>query len=274
MFKKYLPWLAGVGFVLGLIAVVPALAATSTTPGAGGWGNGHFGMRGGPGPAMIPGVFGTVSSVSGNTLTVTQSMRPNASTTTPTVYTVDATNAKVMKNGTSSTVSAIASGDTVMVQGTVTGTNVVATTIRDGVGGMMGGRGIPGGKGMGFGRGASSSAALAAQIQGNGQPVVAGNVTGITGDTLTVTNASNVTYTIDVTNAKIVKGATTTTASNIAIGDGVVVQGTVNGTSITAASVIDQGIAPAAGSTSASPAAHNLGFFGSIGNFFKHIFGF
>ncbi len=66
------------------------------------------------------------------------------------VYTVDATNAKIYKGSVTSTVavSDIAQGDTVMVQGTITGTNVAATVIRDGVGGMMGGR-----PGMGFGHG-------------------------------------------------------------------------------------------------------------------------
>ena len=66
---------------------------------------------------------------------------------TGTVYTVDATNAKIYKGGATTTVSvsAIATGDKVMVQGTISGTNIAATVIRDGVGGMMGGRpGMPG----------------------------------------------------------------------------------------------------------------------------------
>ena len=40
----------------------------------------------------------------------------------------------VTKNNTASSVASIAVGDTVMVQGTVSGTNVTATTIRDGIG--------------------------------------------------------------------------------------------------------------------------------------------
>ena len=81
-------------------------------------------------------------------------------TTTATTYTVDASSATVTKNGAASTVSAIAVGDTVMVQGTVSGTNVTAKTIRDGVG-----QGQP-------------------AIQGNGQPVVAGTVTAINGNSV------------------------------------------------------------------------------------------
>ena len=231
-------------------------------------------MRGGA--PMAPGFFGAVSAVSGDTLTITQKVRPNATTTAPVVYSVDATNAKVMKNGTSSTVSAIAVGDMVMVQGTVTGTNVVATVIRDGMGGMMGGRGgFMGGKGFGHG---STSMPAVSPIQGNGEPVVGGSVTAVNGDSLTVTNASNVTYTVDVTNAKIVKGGATVTVSGIATGDNVVVQGAVNGTAITASSVIDQGSttgAPSGGNGAGIPHQNpNPGFFGSIGNFFKHIFGF
>jgi hypothetical protein len=268
MFKiKYLPWFVGVGIALGLIAVIPAFAATTPTTGPGGWGG-----RGGAmmGARVAPGVVGTVSAVSGNTLTVTQKLRPNA-TTTPIVYSVDATNAKVMKNGTSSTVSAIATGDTVMVQGTVTGTTVVATVIRDGV---MGGRSGSGGFGKGMGR--SSSTPPVSPIQGNGEPVVGGNVTAISGTMITVTNASNVPYTIDASNAKIVKNGTTTTLSAVTTGDSVVAQGTVNGTAVVASSVIDQGssTAPRAPPSETSGSGSNSGFFGAIGNFFKHIFGF
>lgn len=108
---------------------------------------GHFG----PGPARIPGVFGKVTAISGTNLTITSMGRFNASTThtgftnTSTTYSVDASNAIVLKGGSSSTFSAIAVGDTVMVQGIVTGDSVVATRIIDGVepGIMMmhGGRG-------------------------------------------------------------------------------------------------------------------------------------
>ena len=109
-----------------------------------------------------------------------------------TVYTVDATNAKIYKGSATTTVSVsgIAAGDTVMVQGTVSGTNVAATVIRDGIGGMMGIQ--PGMPGKGFGHGASSTPSTTPIIQGNGEPVVGGSVTAISGTTLTVTNASNV----------------------------------------------------------------------------------
>jgi hypothetical protein len=272
--KKYLSWIVAAGFAAGLVAVLPAFAsaatsAPSTGGGAGGWGGrGGMMMHGGPGPAMPPGVFGTVASESGNTLTVTQKLRPGA-TSTPIVYTVDATNAKVMKNGTSSTVSAIATGDTVMVQGTVTGTNVAATVIRDGIVGMMGRGGAPG---KNFARGSSTPSTL--PIQGNGEPVVGGSITAISGNTLTVTNASNVTYSVDATNAKILKNGTTTAITSVATGDNVVVQGTVNGASVTASSVLDQGSVSQATGTPGTKPAGSGGFLGAIGGFFKHLFGF
>ncbi len=202
------------------------------------------------------GIFGTVSAVSGNAITVNATQRPNA-TTTAQVFIVDATNAKITKNNAAGTISSIAVGDTVMVEGSVTGTNVVAKMIRDGV--------VPkpeGGKGLGI-----------PAIEGNGQPVVAGSVTSVTGSSIVITNKSNVSYTIDATNAKFTKGGVTAaTISNVAVGDTLVVQGTINGTSVVASTVIDQAAKPAASGTEGKEMPH--GFFGGIGQFFSHLFGF
>jgi hypothetical protein len=141
--------------------------------------------------------------------------------------------------------------------GTVSGTNVTATSIRDGVMGMRGTH--PAGM-------ASSTPAIA----GNGEPVVAGKVVSVNGSTLDITNNSNVSYTVDTSNAKIVKGGVSSaTISNVAVGDNVVVQGTINGNSVTATSVIDQ-----VSSTNNPQNTKHVGFFGSIGQFFTHLFGF
>ncbi len=227
---------------------------------------GRGSRRGNPGtanPAIRPGgmgIRGTVASISGTTLTVTSS-QGFSSTTATTTYTVDASNATVTKSGQASSVSAIAVGDTVMIQGTVSGASVTATTIKDGVAQQA--------------------------IQGNGEPVVAGSVTAISGNSITITNKSNVTYTIDATNAKfVVAGVASPTISNVAVGDNLVVQGTVNGTSVTASSVIDQ-------KATVNPNTNNPGsnqqhqhgiiggitsgishMFGGFGNFFKRMFGF
>lgn len=256
--KKYV--FAGLTLaILGTLTLVaPAFADTTGAT-----------MRGNRWGTMRPAVFGTVASVGGNTITVTskQFVRPTtegaAPTQTTVTYTVDASNAIVTKGNVASAVSAIAIGDTISVQGTVTGTNVVATTIRDGV--MMG-KGI--GEGMGDGRGKMGSTTPPI-IQGNGQPVIAGTISAISGNSLTITNKSNVTYTVDATNAKIVQGQNTITISGLTVGDSVVVQGTVNGTSVTASSVIDQ-----KAQTTTTGATVHKGFFGGIGSFFAHLFGF
>jgi Domain of unknown function (DUF5666) len=293
---NYIPWIAAAGLAASLVVALPAFAQTSVgvavnanvqtggkdIAGLTAQGSIHNGANGGVrrgGPGMTPGVFGTVTAINGTTLTVTSKGRPNSTSTTATaatVYTVDAGNATVYKGSATSTVSisSIATGDTVMVQGTVSGTTVTATTIRDGVGGMMGGQ--PGAWGKGGMHGATST--MASPITGNGEPVVGGSITAINGTTLTVTNTSNVTYTIDASAATIVKNGTSTAITNLSTGDNVIVQGTVNGTSVTASSVIDQGVKAGASGSATSTSSHGggfgAGFFGAIGGFFAHLFGF
>lgn len=262
--KKYVSVAVAVMAFAGIAVALPASAATTPTTPQAGWMNHSGGQgRGGRmmGAGMKPGIIGTVATIDGTTLTV--NARQGFGTSTPTtLYTVDASNATVRKDNATSTVSSIAVGDTVAIQGTITGTSVTATTIRDGVMPMRG----MGGKGMG-GQGTQPTS----PITGNGQPVVAGSVTAISGTTLTITNKSNVTYTIDASNAKIAQGSNTIAISSIAVGDNVVVQGTVNGTSVVASSVIDQ---PAASAPGTPGAKGPTGFFAGIGQFFKHLFGF
>jgi len=282
MYKKYLGFLTGFAMVLGFAVAAPAFAQTTGAPSApqGNWqGRGNPGgpMMRAPG-AMKPGVFGTVASINGNILTVTgrngfggprpmttggtTSVAPTAPT--PVTYTVDATNATVMKNNATSSLSAIVVGDTVMAQGTLTGTNLVATMIRDGLVPTMR-TGAPGQ----FGKGATSTPAFS----GNGEPITAGAVTAISGTSITITNKSNVTYTIDASNAKIIQGQSTAASlSNIVVGDSVVVQGTVNGNSIVASTIIDQ--AKPATATTTPKKGRVSEFFGGIGSFFGHMFGF
>ena len=242
-------------FVTGsLVLSSLLLGSTAFAAGPGMMGRGH-----------APGVFGTVSAINGTTLTVES--KGFGQSATATTYTVDASKATVTKSGNASTLSAVTLGDTVMVAGTVTGTSVVATTIRDGVMGHGGMR--PGGMH------ASSTVAV---IQGNGQPVIGGAVTAVSGSSLTVTNKSNVTYTVDVASAKIVKAGATSTIASVSVGDNVVVQGTVNGTAVVASSVLDQG-APIVQTNTATaatgvPQGHMGGFMGMMGGFFHNLFGF
>jgi len=238
---------------LGLLAAnVASAETTSGTPtnNNGVWSNARMmGPRG-----NSPGVTGTVTANSGNVLTVTS--KGFGQNKTQTTYTVDASNAVIMKNNATSTVASIAVGDNIMARGTLTGTSLVATSIRDGIA-----------KGMMTGKNKQTNSI----IKGNGQPVVGGNVTAVSGSTLTITNVSNVTYTVDASNAVVDKTGVTSTVSNIIVGDRVVVQGTVNGTAITASSIIDQGVIP---TNAASTPEKNTGFFGAIRGFFHNVFGF
>jgi hypothetical protein len=239
-------------------------------------------------PMMGGGVFGTVSAINGTTLTITSKGfagygHPSSTTATPapTTYTVDAASATITKGGASSTISSIAVGDSVVVRGTVSGTNIAATAIFDGV--VPGGVNPGGPMRGGFGRGPNGSStgmwssSTAALFQGNGEPVVGGTVTAISGATLTVTNKSNITYTIDGSTATVVKGNATSSLANVAVNDNVLVQGAVSGTNVTAATILDQGAMSAGGGAGASASAHvnvMTKMFGGIGAFFQHLFGF
>jgi len=203
---------------------------------------------------MRPDVVGKVSVISGNILTVVSNKKQN--TTTATTYTVDVTNAKILRGETTITVADIAVGDNIVVQGTVTGTNVIATTVRDGK--------------VGNGNKGDNNQALL-QIQGNGQPVVAGKITVISGSTITiVTTSGSITYTVNASSAKIIQGKNTISLSDLKTGDLVIVQGAVNGTSITASTILDQ----ASQSNKPGEGKPQRGFFGSIWQFFRGLFGF
>lgn len=225
------------------------------------------------GGMMKPAVVGQVTAISGNTITITSKQgfdRKNNTTTAPTVttitFTIDATNAKIEKGNVAGTIGNIVVGDTIMVQGTVAGTNVVATNIRDGIA-----RGQDQNKGKNNDN-KNVDQQIPANIQGNGLPVIAGSITSISGNSIVVTNKSNVTYTVDATSAKIIQGGNTTaTISNIAVGDMVLVQGTVNGNAVVASSVVDQKLAT---STTTETATKSHGFFAGIGAFFSHLFGY
>ena len=261
--KKYIYGFMTLTLLATLATSTPALADTTTptTPPKGAWGQNMRGNR----ANMKPAVFGTVSVVNGNIITVAgkQGFGANAVATT---FTIDATNAKITKNNVAGTISSILVGDTVMAQGTLTGTNLVATTIRDG---QMG-------KGMhGNSTGNKPNTSKTPPISpiiGNGQPVVAGTVSSISGSTITITNKSNVSYTVDTTNAKIVQGSNTISISNMVVGDSVVIQGAVNGNTVIASSVIDQNN-PANTNTETAEQPHK-GFFAGVGSFFAHLFGF
>ena len=255
MKKKYVSLLVAAGFLSGFIFSLPALADT-VTAGNAPHRNSNGDDKRGVGIHRQMGVFGTVVSISGTTITVNSQVRPN-STSTSVVYTVDASNSKVTKNNATSTVSSIIAGDKIIVQGKIDGTNIVATSIRDG---------MPVKGNMSDGQKRNPA------FQGNGQPVVGGSVTAISGTTLTVTNKGGVVYAVDATNASVQKNNATSTLADVSVNDVVVVQGTINGTSIVASSVIDHGNVPA--SSTENKQEKSKSFFGGITSFFSRFFGF
>ena len=132
---------------------------------------------------------GTVSSVSGNNITI-NSIKISRGATSTVSYTINASNAKILKNNASSTVSSIVVGDKLFVQGNLNGSTITAKMIRVGEPQMLNkGRQPMGGS----------------IIQGNGQPIIASKVTAVNGNTFTITNRGTSTYSIDATNAVVQK---------------------------------------------------------------------
>jgi len=220
-----------------------------------------------------PAVVGSVTAISGTTLTVTAKVpvREHASTTpvTATVYTVDASTASVVKNGKPTTIAAVAIGDAITVRGTVTGTNVAATAIMDETKTPRLGEG----KGE-RSKNASTTPARPQQsptFQGNGQPIVGGTLSAVSGSMLTVTTKSGIVYSVDATSSKILKVAVANpTVANLTVGDNVMVQGSVNGKSVTASTIVDRGTAVAAPASEPKKG----GMMRAVGGFFTRMFGF
>lgn len=259
--KKYIyPSLALIA-VMTIMVASPSFASAAGNTSSGGANIQRGDMQGfGRKEGMRPGIFGTVTAVNGNTITISSKIPQKTGSTvnaTTTTYTVDASNAKITKNNTTGTISSIAVNDIIIVEGTISGTNVTATAIRDG-----------------FIRNGVMNNMASSPITGNGQPVIEGTISAINGSTLNVTNNSNVSYTVDVTNAKLAQGPNTITVSGLATGDQVLIQGTFTGNSVTASSVIVQKAAAATAASSTTTETPRKGFFASIGSFFSHLFGF
>jgi hypothetical protein len=191
-------------------------AQTASTSGA----TGTVNMRG---MARVrPAAVGKVTAISGTKITVSST---NPKDNTVTTYVIDASAASVEKGSAgvtpaAATLADIAVGDTVMVQGTTSGTSIIATKILDGImarGGMgMMGRGGPGEHGMG----------------------ARGTVTSVSGSTITVTGKDGTSYTVNAGSATVSKQVDIA-VSDIKVGDEIDAQGTVSGTTVTATRIMD-----------------------------------
>lgn len=170
MKKQYIS--AALLSILGIVGFAPAFAQANqvnTNTGHGMHGHGRWGDNRGSGNGMMmhSNAVGAVTAINGTLLTL--SGRLIASTTAPwggkdttgVSFTVDASNATIIKDRATSSLSHIAVGDVLSIIGTASGTNIVASKIYDGK--MMGGRDGVMGKMMG--RGFASSTIP----EGNGQ---------------------------------------------------------------------------------------------------------
>jgi hypothetical protein len=205
---------------------------------------------------MSPNFVGKVTAISGNIITInTKNDSENNTSAAPatTVLTIDATTARILRGETAITIADVAVGDNIVVQGIKTGTNIVAGLIRDGK--------------VGNGNEGDNNQALL-QIKGNGQPIVSGKVSATSGSTITITNSSNITYTIDASSAKIIQGKNTISVSDVKVGDLLLVQGNITGTAVTASIIIEQNIA------STGNVKSSKGIFGSVGQWLRRLFGF
>lgn len=193
------------------------------------------------------GVMGTVSSISGSTIIVKSQ---------DTSYTVDASNATIKKitNSTSGfkssettiSVSDIQSGDTVMIQGEISGTSVTATEIIVGAfpGGPMNGSTVTtSNRNQGRLPANPATSTPKNKVQ-NRSSAIMGTVSAISGTTITITGRQDtgIIYTVDASNAKVTQGAgentQTLSVSDIKVGDVIEVAGAI---SISATSIIERG---------------------------------
>ena len=161
------------------------------------------------------GIHGTVVSISGSIITLTN--KKNVT------YTIDATNAKFGSEGIGNTLTlaSLLVNDKISVHGTISGTNVTATSISD--------RSL-------FER-----------------TVFSGKVTAVSGTTITLVNNKTVSYTVNVGSATLKKGfgknAKTILFSDVVVGDRLTVVGSLSGTTVTATSIDDKGVSVSAAHT-------------------------
>lgn len=138
-------------------------------------------------------VFGTLTAINGTTLTVTDKDGK--------VFTVDAANASVIVDGQKSTLSSLAVNDKVFVFGTPSSTDstqIAAKVIGKGIKKME--------------QGPDKFAGLF------------GEITAISGTTLTVKGKDGIIYTVDAASAKVTVDGKVSTLTDLAVGDKVVVK--------------------------------------------------
>ena len=221
--------LFGVRAASGNKANATSTVNSTQTPGAG---------NGGPTGSLQrrPGTFGTISSISGSTLTV-----KGADGTITNVNTTSATT--VTKSATGS-LSDVKVGDHVNVNGTGTSTEIAAQRVTDS--GNTAPTNGPAGGGPGGGGGFGNGGPPPNGGNGSGTNTFAGasgTVKSISGSTITLETSTGTTVTATTSASTTVSITTQSTVSALAVGDQVAVVGTAGNNAVTATSIREGSIA-------------------------------
>jgi hypothetical protein len=216
---------------LSILVASPALASTVSNGKANYSATYFFGKNQNGQAYSKPAVIGKVNTINGDTITVTDK--------NGVAYAVDATNSQIKEGfNKTGTLADIKVGDTVLVQGNLSGsTTVAAATISDrslmtSVAGLATSTSA-----FRKGRGHRAASSTAARI-GNHAAVsassnrVTGTLQSISGNSLSILTASSTTYTVDASSARIVLGGSaklktmaTGTLASLQVGDKLMVMG-------------------------------------------------
>lgn len=182
--------------------------------------------------------FGSVTAVSGTTLTVEVTGRgPNGTKTT---ISVDASGAVVSDKDGTAMLSDIKVGSMIKIDGEMDGSVLDAEKIK-----LLPPK--------------EEKPTAPAAYEGDGSPVVIGKITAISGSTLTLDNKAAADFKVDASAADFAKGGKVQVLADVAVGDTVMVQGAVTGSNVKASAVIEQ--------------PGKMGLFGFLGHFFSKMFG-
>ena len=185
-----------------------------------------------PNSAQRQGVNGTLASINGNTLTLTTSQGQ---------VIVNVDSGTIIERTVNGTLSNLSQGEFVTIVGTTDSSgNINATSIMVRPQGQGGQFTPPAGtiprNGTGF-TGPRTSPGNGFPNGGTGRPAAVGTISGINGDTLTVTTAQGQ-VTVNVDSNTAIQETATGTLSDLSVGDSLTVFGTVNSSGAINAAII------------------------------------
>jgi hypothetical protein len=211
---------AGIAIAGFLVVASAAYAQNATTN------KGFFGHGG----SFTRPIVGTVTAISDNDLIIDVQASSTAAITN---YTINTSNAKVLKSGTTTSIGSIQINDKIAVIGTVSGTNITAKVIIDGI--LPQTTGPPAGKKGGLGASSGHNRSFASSTLSFVRPTTIGSVSYIIdSSSFTLaerTKTGKTTMTINTDSSTMFReGTTTASFSNLAVGNLVAVTGTTTAT--------------------------------------------